>query len=90
MYIKDIERRSADFGVYIAENEATVRETARFFGISKSTVHKDVSIRLKTHNPALYSAVSKILKKNKNERHIRGGNATKLKYERKILTEAVK
>ena len=74
------EQRAVVLGRYIAENKATVRSAAGKFGISKSTVHKDVSERLKTENPALYSQVKDILEINKRERHIRGGLATKRKY----------
>jgi putative DeoR family transcriptional regulator (stage III sporulation protein D) len=66
--------------IYMLENRATVRGTATFFGISKSTVHKDVSKTLKRVNPALHKEVEKLLSFNKSERHIRGGAATKLKY----------
>ncbi|MDF2686900.1 MAG: sporulation transcriptional regulator SpoIIID, partial [Clostridia bacterium] len=65
---------------YIYENNATVRDTAKTFGISKSTVHKDVTERLKVFNPAIYEDVRKVLEKNKAERHLRGGYATKQKY----------
>lgn len=63
------------------ENNTTVRETAAHFGISKSTVHKDVSERLKKVNIPLYNKAKAVLKTNKEERHIRGGIATKKKYE---------
>ena len=75
------DRRAAELGRYILENRSTVRATAKKFGISKSTVHKDVSERLKTEDPELYSKVKDILEINKQERHIRGGLATKRKYE---------
>ena len=65
---------------YLVENNSTVRATAAFFGISKSTVHKDVSERLAQVDPALHERVKVILDKNKSERHIRGGNATREKY----------
>jgi len=65
---------------YIIENNATVRQTAKAFGISKSTVHKDVAERLSQINPALANEVRKVLDVNKSERHIRGGLATKEKY----------
>ena len=68
-------------GKYIAEHKATVRAAAKFFGISKSTVHKDVSERLRIDDPELYAVVKEILEINKQERHIRGGLATKRKYE---------
>ncbi len=67
-------------GEYIVEHRATVRACAKEFGISKSTVHKDVSVKLKKVNPGLYQKVKEILEINKSERHIRGGQATKLKY----------
>ncbi len=75
-----VEERAAMLGEYIIENKATVRKAAKKFGVSKSTVHKDVSQRLKTLNPSLYREVRAILDINKNERHIRGGLATKNKY----------
>ena len=67
-------------GRYIIENKTTVRAAAKHFGISKSTVHKDVSERLRTEDPELYGRVKDILEINKQERHIRGGQATKRKY----------
>ncbi|MBP1566169.1 MAG: sporulation transcriptional regulator SpoIIID [Oscillospiraceae bacterium] len=73
------------FGEYIVENKSTVRAVAKQFGISKSTVHKDVSERLEKIQPALYMAVKEVLEMNKKERHIRGGMATKLKYEQIAL-----
>ncbi len=76
----NIEERVYEFALYIIENKSTVRKTAEFFGISKSTVHKDLSERLKYINEALYLEVKKILDFNKSERHIRGGMATKEKY----------
>ena len=75
-----VEDRAAELGTYIIERGATVRMAARKFNISKSTVHKDVTDRLKKFDPLLYVEVSKILEKNKNERHIRGGIATRRKY----------
>ncbi len=77
----DLSDRAIILGQYILENNATVRKTAKEFGISKSTVHKDVSERLSKIQPQLYPEVKKILEKNKQERHIRGGMATKKKYE---------
>ena len=65
---------------YVIESGATVRQTAVYFGISTSTVHKDLTDRLKKSNKGLYDEVSKILFKNKAERHIRGGEATRKKY----------
>ena len=73
-------QRAEVLGKYIVERRTTVRETARKFGISKSTVHKDVSSRLRQKDPALYTQVRDILELNKKERHIRGGLATKKKY----------
>ena len=65
---------------YVIETGATVRQAAINFGVSKSTVHKDLTDRLKFSNKSLYNEVSKILYKNKSERHIRGGEATRKKY----------
>lgn len=70
-------------GDYLVANRATVRATAAHFGISKSTVHKDVTERLYQKNPALYAAVKEILDENKSERHLRGGEATRIKYLKK-------
>lgn len=75
-----VEERAAMLGEYIIESKATVRSAAKKFGISKSTVHKDVSQRLKSVNPGLYKEVREILDTNKNQRHIRGGIATRNKY----------
>lgn len=79
-----IEKRACALAVYMIETGATVRSAARHFGISKSTVHKDLSQRLQQYNYALYVQVRQILDVNKQERHIRGGMATKRKYEKKI------
>jgi len=73
-------QRAIELGEYIAATGATVRLTAGKFNISKSTVHKDVSERLRTINPTLYQKVRRVLDTNKEERHIRGGIATKEKY----------
>lgn len=75
-----IEQRACELAVYMIETGATVRAAALHFGISKSTVHKDLSQRLSKVNPGLYSAVRSILDKNKAQRHIRGGMATRRKY----------
>ena len=75
--------RAVILGEYILDNKSTVRACAKQFGISKSTVHKDVSERLSKIQPQLYSQVKEVLEINKKERHIRGGQATKLKYEEK-------
>ena len=72
--------RCEAFAEYVIETGATVRQTASRFGISKSTVHKDLSVKLKYINKAQYNIVKKILELNKSERHIRGGEATKRKY----------
>ena len=76
-----IEERAVSLAQYIIDSKDTVRGAAKKFGISKSTVHKDVSERLLKINPALALEVRKVLDENKAERHIRGGLATKLKYE---------
>ena len=65
---------------YVIENSATVRATAVHFGISKSTVHKDLTYKLKYTHPTLYKQVKEILELNKSERHLRGGEATRRKY----------
>lgn len=75
-----IEQRAVDIANYIIENNATVRQAARKFGISKSTVHKDVTERLSHINGALATEARKVLEINKSERHIRGGLATREKY----------
>ncbi len=72
--------RAAVLGEYIVENGATVRAAAKVFEISKSTVHKDVTERLKRSQPTLYKQVKAVLDTNKRERHIRGGLATRKKY----------
>ena len=77
-----VEDRAVELGEYIVKNQATVRAAAKVFGISKSTVHKDVSERLKKINPKLYRQVKELMDTNKQERHIRGGMATKNKYAR--------
>ena len=76
------EERAVKLAQYIIENNATVRQTAKEYNISKSTVHKDVSERLKVINESLHKQVKTVLEQNKSERHIRGGQATKSKYER--------
>jgi len=79
--LKDyIEERAINIANYIIDNNATVRQTAKQFGISKSTVHKDVTDRLMQINPALAKEARKVLDVNKSERHIRGGLATREKY----------
>ena len=75
-----MEHRSILLGEYIIETGATVRAAAKVFGVSKSTVHKDVTERLSRDDPVLYTQVKSVLEKNKSERHIRGGLATRRKY----------
>ncbi len=75
-----IEERAVEIAEYIIERKATVRQTAKKFGVSKSTVHKDITERLLQINPSLAHEARKILDVNKQERHIRGGLATREKY----------
>ena len=75
-----IEQRVLEIANYCLNNNATVRESAKRFGISKSTVHKDITERLPELNHELYEEVKKVLETNKAERHLRGGDATKQKY----------
>ena len=75
-----IEKRACELAVYMIETGATVRAVAQHFKISKSTVHKDLTHRLKQYNHGLYAQVREILDHNKQERHIRGGMATRKKY----------
>lgn len=75
-----VDERAIILGEYIIENDATVRVAAKQFKISKSTVHKDVTERLKSNDPVLWKQVNVVLQKNKKERHIRGGMATRRKY----------
>lgn len=77
-----IDTRCVKLAEYIVKNSTTVRMAAKKFGISKSTVHKDVSVRLKKLNPDLYKNVRQVLELNKKERHIRGGIATKRKFDK--------
>lgn len=76
----NMEERAERLALYILENRATVRSAAQKFGISKSSVHKDLSERLPTFNRTLYLQVKEVLEQNKAERHIRGGIATRKKY----------
>ena len=76
-----IEERAVEIAAYIIDNNATVRQTAKQFDVSKSTVHKDVSERLLKLNPQLYREVKGVLEHNKAQRHIRGGMATREKYQ---------
>lgn len=75
-----MEKRACELAVYIIETGATVRAAARHFGISKSTVHKDITCRLGRNHPQLYAQARAVLDRNKQERHIRGGQATREKY----------
>jgi putative DeoR family transcriptional regulator (stage III sporulation protein D) len=77
-----IENRACELAVYMIETGATVRSAAQHFGISKSTVHKDLSQRLPQYNRVLYEKVRHVLEVNKQERHIRGGIATQRKYKK--------
>lgn len=77
-----IEERALDIAKYILDEGATVRQAAGEFGVSKSTVHKDVTERLPKINPLIAAMVKSVLETNKAERHIRGGKATKLKYKK--------
>ena len=77
----DIEERAVRLAEYITENRATVRAAAKKFGVSKSTVHKDITARLEAVDPALFAEVRQLLELNKAERHIRGGLATRRKYQ---------
>ena len=78
-----MEERACQLALYLIENRATVRAAAGKFGVSKSTVHKDVSTRLRTVDPALFARVQAVLARNKAERHLRGGAATRRKYRRR-------
>jgi len=75
-----IEERALEVAKYLITNNSTVRDTAKNFGCSKSTVHKDLTERLPKINPVLAKKTREIMEKNKAERHLRGGRATKLKY----------
>lgn len=85
-----IEERTVNIANYIIDSKCTVREAAKKFGISKSTVHKDITERLSKINPRLATETQKILQENKKERHIRGGIATREKYRNKnVLTKKI-
>ncbi|MEA4965615.1 MAG: sporulation transcriptional regulator SpoIIID [Oscillospiraceae bacterium] len=77
---ESLDQRACDLAVYMIENRATVRSAAKQFGISKSTVHKDLTERLPQFNRSLYLQVKEVLDVNKQERHLRGGMATRRKY----------
>ncbi len=80
----NVEERAVRLGEYIIEKKTTVRDSAKVFGISKSTVHKDLTARLPRLNPGLYKEVRAVLDLNKEERHLRGGEATRRKYLKRI------
>lgn len=82
MYISSGKERCVLLATYLVENKATVRAVAARFGISKSTVHKDITQNLKRANRTLYEQAKEILDLNKKERHLRGGEATKQKYQK--------
>ena len=86
MYISGNKERCVILATYLVENKATVRAVAAHFGISKSTVHKDVTQSLRRINKPLYFQVKQILATNKQERHLRGGEATRQKYINKAIT----
>lgn len=77
-----IEERCEKLACYLIENKSTVRDTAKKFGISKSTVHKDITDKLSKVNLSLFEEAKKVLQLNKSERHLRGGEATKKKYQK--------
>jgi putative DeoR family transcriptional regulator (stage III sporulation protein D) len=79
-----IEERALELGKYIVSSKATVRDAAKIFGVSKSTVHKDVTERLPRINRPVALQVRDVLDINTNERHLRGGRATKMKYRRDV------
>lgn len=81
----DYDIRAVELGRFIVENKATVRSAAKKFGISKSTVHTDITVRLRRINPTLFADVRKVLDVNKEERHIRGGIATREKYRKEAI-----
>ena len=78
--MKEMEQRACDLAAWIVENSATIRAAADHFGISKSTVHKDLQERLPRCNRALFTQVKRLLDENKAQRHLRGGAATRRKY----------
>ncbi len=78
----DLERRARELAVYLIERRTTIRDAAKHFSVSKSTVHKDLSERLKEIDRSLYVQVKEILEQNKAERHLRGGDATRRKYQK--------
>lgn len=85
----NVEERAVKLGEYIIEKKTTVRDSAKVFGISKSTVHKDLTARLPRLNPGLYKEVRAVLDLNKEERHLRGGEATRRKYLKQMAKTVV-
>ena len=85
MYISSAKERCVLLATHLIESQSTVRAVASKFGVSKSTVHKDITCNLKRVNPELYTQVKEILEKNKSERHLRGGEATKRKFSKKQI-----
>ena len=79
---EDLEKRARELAVYLIERRTTIRDAAKHFSVSKSTVHKDLSERLERIDRTLYAQVKEILEQNKAERHIRGGDATRRKYQK--------
>lgn len=79
---EDLEKRARELAVYLIERRTTIRDAAKHFSVSKSTVHKDLSERLERIDRTLYAQVKEILEHNKAERHIRGGDATRRKYQK--------
>ena len=79
---EDLEKRARELAVYLIERRTTIRDAAKHFSVSKSTVHKDLSERLREIDRSLYVQVKEILEQNKAERHLRGGDATKRKYQK--------
>ena len=77
---ENLEQRAEELALYLIENKATVRAAAKKYGVSKSTVHKDISERLPLYDRSLYLQVKEVLEENKAQRHIRGGMATRRKY----------
>ena len=86
MYVTKEKERCLLLASYLIENNATVRSVAKVFGISKSTVHKDITQNLKKINKEMYYKAQEVLEQNKKERHIRGGEATKNKYKNQSIT----
>ena len=87
VYISESKERCIILGEYLVNNKATVRLVAQKFGVSKSTVHKDVTQILKRYDKSLYKEVKEVLEQNKSERHLRGGEATRIKYERRNIKQ---